>query len=390
MAVSPAAHAQDSTTPVPIGMVLSKQGNFADVGRDGARGAMLAIDDAGGKVLGRPIKLVWYDDPDPQTAQQNMSKLIDAEKVVAVLAGTNSASSLAEASVAKRTKIPTVIFTGSAKEITGKDCNRYTFRTYYSANIAARALVPSLMPHGKKWYFVVPNYAAGLDAYQGMKQELVHQNGEEVGMDRVPVGTSDFSSFILKIRDAKPDVVAMTLTGLDIDNFLKQWAQYGMKDKIPVADPFMNDSSLWSLSTENVTGTYAMIWQYADPQNSPMEKRMIVAYRKKYGSPPTLNAWEGWMSMRAIIDAINGAKSTDSKAIVQQFETIKWTDREPASYYRAWDHQFIHPLLIVQARPPKTEKWDVVDVVKRVPTKGDDVEKLFGDKAEVGCNMPDF
>ncbi|MGI4812661.1 MAG: ABC transporter substrate-binding protein [Janthinobacterium lividum] len=384
------AHAQDANAPVPIGMVLSKQGNFADVGTSGARGAMIAIDEAGGKVLGRPIKLTWYDDPDPQTAQQNMSKLIDSEKVVAVVGGTNSASSLGEAAVAKHSKIPTVIFTGSAKEITGKDCNRYTFRTYYSANIASRAIVAPMMSHGKRWYFLTPNYAAGADAYAAMKTELLKRGGQEIENDRIPVGSSDYSSVILKIRDAKPDVVALSLTGLDTDNFLKQWAQYGMKDKIPLADPFMNDTSLWSLAPENVTGTYATIWQYADPQNSEPEKRMVAAYRKKYGSPPSINVWEGWTSMRVIIDAINAAKSTEPAAIVHQLETLKWTDREPAAYYRAWDHQYIHPLLIVQGHPPKTEKWDVLSVVQRVPGKGDDIEQLFGDKTEVGCHMDEL
>ncbi|MGI4814345.1 MAG: ABC transporter substrate-binding protein, partial [Janthinobacterium lividum] len=117
---STSAMAQDANAPIAIGMVLSKQGVFSDIGRDGARGAMLAVDDVDAKVLGRPIKVIWYDDTDPQTAQQNMIKLIDHDKVVAVVGGVNSASSLAEGSVAKQNKIPLVVIVGSATEITGK------------------------------------------------------------------------------------------------------------------------------------------------------------------------------------------------------------------------------------------------------------------------------
>ncbi|MGI4812663.1 MAG: ABC transporter substrate-binding protein [Janthinobacterium lividum] len=381
------AMAQDNS-PIPIGMVMSKQGVFADVGRDGARGAMMAIDDVGSKINGRPVKLIWYDDPDPQSAQQNTQKLIDNEKVVAIMGGTNSASSLAESSVAKNSKIPVVIMTGSATELTGKSCNRYTFRTYYSAGVAARALVPELIKKGKKWYFLAPNYAAGLDAYTGMKGQLDKMGGTEVGYDKLPVGTTDFSSFILKIRQANPDVVGFSFAGLDIDNFLKQWAQYGMKDKIPVGDPFLSESSLWALDKDSATGTYAKIWQYTDPSLSPAEKKFAAAYRAKYNLPASMVAWEGWMSMRAILDAISAGKSTAPASIVHQLETLQWHDTKIPSYYRAWDHQFIHPLLIVNARAPKaSDKYDLLDIEKSVPESAADIEKIFGTQAEVGCHM---
>ncbi|MGI4812662.1 MAG: ABC transporter substrate-binding protein [Janthinobacterium lividum] len=386
VAAAPAL-AQDNS-PIPIGIVMSKQGVFADVGRDGARGAMMAVDDVDSKIDGRPVKLIWYDDPDPQSAQQNTQKLIDNEKVVAIMGGTNSASSLAEASVAKRSKIPLIIMTGSATEITGKSCNRYTFRTYFSAGVAARALVPELIKKGKKWYFLAPNYAAGQDAYAGMKGQLDKMGGTEVGYDKLPLGTTDFSSFILKIRDAKPDVVAFSFAGLDIDNFLKQWAQYGMKDKIPVGDPFMSESSLWALDKDSATGTYAKIWQYTDPNLSPAEKKFVTAYRAKYNLPPSMVSWEGWMTMRAILDSIRTGKSTSPASIVHQLETLQWHDTKLPSYYRAWDHQFIHPLLIVNARAPKaSDKYDLLDIEKSVPETSADVEKIFGSQAEVGCNM---
>ncbi|MGI4814281.1 MAG: ABC transporter substrate-binding protein [Janthinobacterium lividum] len=378
--------AQDSA-PINIGMVLAKQGVFAEIGRDGARGAMLAVDDVDSKVNGRLVKVIWYDDPDPQSAQQNTSKLIDSDKVVAVVGGLNSASSLAEASVAKRAKIPLMVITGSAREITGKDCNRYTFRAYFTAQVAARALVPELIKKGKRWYFLSPNYATGVDAYNSMKEELVKLGGTEVGADKVPLGTSDYSSFILKIREAKPDVVAFSLTGIDIDNFLKQWSQYGMKDKIPVGDPYLSESSVWSLNKGSATGTYVKIWQYSDPDLSPIERKFAADYRAKYGMPASMVAWDGWMSMRMILDAIRAGKSTDPASIVHQLETLKWSDRKTPSYFRPWDHQFIHPVVVVNAHEPKADKWDLLDIVKTVPEKVEDNDKIFGTKAEVGCEM---
>ncbi|MGI4814019.1 MAG: ABC transporter substrate-binding protein [Janthinobacterium lividum] len=390
LAVAPRLATAQDQSPVKIGMVLAKQGVFAEIGRDSARGAMMAVVESGSKVDGRPVQLIWYDDPDPQTAQQNTSKLIDSEKVVAIIGGLNSASALAEASVVKREKIPLVVIAGATAAITGKSCNRYTFRTYPSVAVTSRAIVPGLMTNGKRWYFLAPNYAAGQEAYAGMRSQFDKLGGTEVGYDKLPLGTNDFSSFILKIRETHPDVVAYALTGLDIDNFLKQWAQYGMKGKVPVGNPFVSESSLWPLDKDALTGTTAMVWQYSDPKNSLAEKTFTASYRKKYDVPPSLNAWAGWKSMHAILDAIGAGKSTDAASIVRQLETIKWQDHGFPSYYRSWDHQFVHPLLIVEARAPKTDKWDVVEIRQTLPAAGGDVDALFGSRAEVGCHMDEL
>ncbi|MGI4816039.1 MAG: ABC transporter substrate-binding protein [Janthinobacterium lividum] len=387
---APALAQTPDASPVKIGMVLSKQGSFGDIGQEAARGAMMAVDDLAGKVLGRPINVLWYDDPDPQTAQQNMSKLIDSDKVVAILGGTNSASSLAESAVAKRGKTPTIIVIASAKEITGRLCNRYTFRTYYAADVASRALVPALAAKGKKWYFLMQNYAAGQDAYTSMKGALTKIGGEEVGYDKLPIGTADFSSYILKIRQAAPDVVALGLAGSDLSPFLKQYAQYGMKDKIPVGSPFMSETAIWSLDKSSVTGTYTALWEADDPANPPSERKFAEQYKQKFGGQATTVAWEGWHSMHAILSAIDSGKSTDAGSIVRQMETTKAHDRSIATYYRAWDHQFIHPLLILDAHAPKKDKYDMLSITRSVPDKDADVDAVFGTQAEVGCQMGDL
>ncbi|MGI4815536.1 MAG: ABC transporter substrate-binding protein [Janthinobacterium lividum] len=378
------------TAPVSIGLVLAKQGNFGELGTEAERGVMLAAEQVNSKVLGRPIQVTWYDDPDPQTAQQNMAKLADSQHVVGIIAGNSSASALAETAVAKRIKIPTIIAVASAKDVTGAQCNRYTFRTYYPADVATRAFVPAMMEKGRKWYFLTPNYAAGHDAYAAMKTDLVARGGTEVANDLLPVGTTDFSSLILKIRQADPDVVAVSFSGADLTNFLKQYAQYKMPAHIAIGSPFFGESSFWAIDKDASTGRYTTLWLYADPSNPPDERLFAKTYQAKYGSPATLVAWEGWTSMRALLRAIEEAKSTDARAIVGRLESIKWTDRPTPSYYRVWDHQFIHPLSIVDAHPPKRNKWDTFNIVKAVPDPGVDPDSIFGAKAQSACAMDDF
>ncbi|MGI4812689.1 MAG: ABC transporter substrate-binding protein [Janthinobacterium lividum] len=389
LAAQAQAQAQ-ATTPISIGLLLPKQGVLGEVGEDSARGAMLALDDVHGKALNRPVKLVWLDDPNPQAAQENFSKLLDNEHVAAVVGGSGSASALAEAALATRRKTPLMIVTGGATELTGKNCSRYTFRTFSPIQVESRALSKPLLAQGKKWYFLIPDYATGYDTYKYMKAELVKAGGQDLGMDKVPLSATDFGSFILKIRQAKPDVVAVGLVGDGYVSFLKQWQQYGMAGKIPVGDPSITDSMFWALEPNALTGTYVKLWDYKDPANPPAEQKFTADYRAKYGIPPSSVVWSGWMSMHAVLAAIEAGKSTDSASIVHQLETLQWHDRKVTSYYRPWDHQFIHPIAIAVAHAPKADKWDVMSVSQSIPDDNSQVDAIFGTRAEVGCQMGDL
>ncbi|MGI4813504.1 MAG: ABC transporter substrate-binding protein [Janthinobacterium lividum] len=378
------------TSPIPVGLVLAKQGNFAELGEDGAHGAMLALKDAGGSVLGRPVKLIWADEASPQAAQQNMSRLIEEDKIVAVVGGTNSATALAISALAKRAKVPTIVVSAASQNLTGKECNRYTFRSQVTVPVAARALAPSLLLKGKRWYFVAANYAFGQEVYDAMKAPLLQAGGTEVGVDRPPLGTSDFSSFILKIRQANPDVIVSGVVGNDFNNLAKQYAQYGMQKRSLLAGPVIFDSAVWTLGADSATGLYGKNWYYADPQNPPEEVRMVKEWTAQYGRPPSDVAWEGWMSMRMLLLAIGQAKTTDGPAIVKALETIKVSGGALPAYYRSWDHQFIHQILVVEAGAPKRDKWERLTIEKRVPENVAGIDALYGTPEQIGCKMDEY
>ncbi len=386
--VAPSVHAQVSSAPIKIGVVSAKQGVFAESGVAAANGARLALEQAGSKVLGRTIDLLWYDEPNPQAAQQNMTKLIEEDKVSLVVGGSNSASALAMASVAKRAKVPLIVTAGAAREITGKECNRYTFRTQLTVPVGARALAPVLLEQGKKWYFLSASYALGQDIYGSMKSALQQAGGEELGYDPVPVGTTDFSSFLLKVRQKNPSAIVAGMGGNDLNNLLKQMAEFGMKDRIAVASTVVTDLAMWSVGSEAAAGIYAKHWHYSNATNSTEEKQFISAWQSKYGKPPAVEAWQGWMSMRMALAAIEQAKSTNGPAVVKALETLKLGGSSLPAYYREWDHQFVHPVLIVKGRAPTaTDKWDMFELVRKVPANAGELDALYGSKAEVGCTL---
>ncbi|SDR50780.1 amino acid/amide ABC transporter substrate-binding protein, HAAT family [Paraburkholderia fungorum] len=376
------------TDPVRIGLIYSKQGPGASIGQFLERGSEIALEQAGGKVLGRPVELVWLDEPNPQVSQQNMQKLVDENKVVAVVGGNYSSSALAMMSVANRAKVPLILPGAAASEITGKDCSRYTFRTQATVPVQIGGVMPYLSQIGKKVYFLTPSYAFGQDILRSARSRLKENGMTEVGVDEVPVNTADYSSYILKIRQAKPDVVLGGLVGGDFSNFLKQWNEMGMKDKIPYVAVAVTDTDFWDVGPQASAGIYVKPWYYNNPKNTAAEKQFTADFEKKYGRPPSDKAWSGWIAMRSLLESINAAKATDSKSIVTQLEKWKNTDGAFPFYFRDWDHQLVRPSVVVRVKSKITDKYDFFDVVRDTSNSAADTEKAFGDRQQVGCNMP--
>jgi branched-chain amino acid transport system substrate-binding protein len=387
LATGGVAYARD-TGPIRIGLVFPKQGPGASIGEFLQRGSELAVEQAGRKVLGRPIELVWLDEPNPQVAQQNMQRLVDENKVVAVLGGNYSSSALAMMTVANREKIPLILPGAAASEITGKSCSKYTFRTQATVPVQLRGAMPYVAQLGKKIYFITPSYAYGQDVLRSARGMLKEFGATEVGVDEVPLNTADYSAYILKIRQAKPDVVIGGLIGGDFSSFLKQWNEMGMKDKIPYVSIAITDTDFWNVGPQASSGIYVKPWYYNDPKNTAAEKQMTAEFEKKYGRPPSDKSWSAWIGMRSLLEAMTAAKSTDSKAVVAALEKWKNTEGDFAYSYRDWDHQMVKPAVIVGVKKQITDKWDFFDVLKPTSATEADTARAFGTKEEIGCVMP--
>ncbi len=379
-----AALAQDDG-PIRIGLVLAKTGPFAESGSNEANGAQLALQQAGGKVMGHRAEVVWLDEPSPQSAQQNFSRLVEEYKVSAIIGGSNSASSLSMESVATRTKTPLLVVAGAAREITGKECNRYTFRTQLTIPVGSRAIAPIVLEKGKKWYFLSAAYALGQDTYASMSALLKAAGGQEVGRDDVPVNTSDYSSFLLKIRTAKPDAVIVGIGGVDFNNLLKQWNEFGFKDKIAIAAPVVTDAAMWAVGPSAAVGIYAKQWHYSDPSNSADEDEFVKLWTARVKRPPPSEAWQGWLTMRMLLAAIEQSKATDGPSIVKALESLRLQAGGLPIYYRSWDHQLIRGVKVLEGRAPEGDQWDMMKLLRTVPQSAADLDPMYGSQAEIGC-----
>ena len=261
--------AAQSKQPIKIGILLPKSGTYTVQGENGHNGALLAVEDFGGSVLGRPIQLIWEDESTPQASVQRMRKMIEVDKVVAVDGGISSGNILAMMPVALQNKILLMASGPNASEITGKDCNKYTFRVDLPNHVTVQTIFPSLWQEGKtkRWYLLSASYAWGVDADNQMRAQLKKVDPKHVivGQDQAPLGTNDFSAFLLKMRAGNPQVAWVTFGGSDLTSFLKQFQGIGMIGKVVVSSPIVNDSDLWAAGPESSTGVYPKIWNYTSP-----------------------------------------------------------------------------------------------------------------------------
>jgi branched-chain amino acid transport system substrate-binding protein len=390
LCLASAAAAQE---PIKIGVLLPKSGTYTVQGENGHNGAMLAVQDFGGKVLGRPVQLIWEDESNPKDSVQRMQKMIEVDKVVAIDGGINSGDILAMMPVALQNKILLMASGPNATEITGKDCNRYTFRVDLPSHVTVRAIFPSLSDNGKnkRWYFLSASYAWGIDSYNQMKDYLKDKDPSAVivGQDQAPLGTTDFSAYLLKLRSGNPQVAWVTFGGSDLTNFLKQFQGIGMKGKVLISSPVVNDSDLWAAGPQAATGIYPKLWNYTGPYNTPKSQAFAKQYQAQFGAPPEVEGWQDWFGMTAILTAIQKTGSTDSKKLVAFLEGYKFEGfKDMPIYFRSWDHQLVQPVIVARVKQNITDKYDYFDILDQFPKGGaKELDAFYGSKQEVGCNL---
>jgi branched-chain amino acid transport system substrate-binding protein len=379
---------------IRIGHLTPLTGFLGPLGEYAVMGVNLAVEEINGAggVMGRKIELIAEDSVNPQTASTKAARLIERDKVVAIIGEISSASGLAIAQVAQRNK--TLFFnTGcNSDELRGKACNRYMFHTEAANTMyvyaCGQALLRDGMVKGKKWYSLTADYAFGHDLLKAAKRFMQANGGEFAADELVPTDAADFSAYLLKIRNAKPDIVVSNLAGAQITNFMKQYMEYGLP--FPVAGFGFDTAVAWGAGKGNVTGIWPLVW---DSQvKSASAQKFTAAFTKKYGKPPENQAWGDYMSTKHVAQAMNELKTTDSSKIAEHLEKGARFDVMKAreGYYRNWDHQLMQEMYTVKFKPAAEvkDKWDLFTLSAPVPAATQSLEVIAPTRDDNNCTMP--
>src|SRR5689334_539166 len=234
---SPFIIAARGETPVKIGMVDPFTGVYAAIAQSEADGAKLAIEHINkkGGILGREAQLLLEDSAnDVGTGVQKTRKLIDRDQVNCIIGDVNSGIALAMAGVTSEKKVLHIVSGGHTDVITGKDCHWNVFRVCNTTTMGVNAIADTLMEKfGKKWYFLTPDYAYGHSVQAAFVKRLKAAGGEFAG-DLVPLGTTEYSAYLIKARAYGPKVLINVMGGGDQVNSLKQFTQFGLDKQMAV------------------------------------------------------------------------------------------------------------------------------------------------------------
>lgn len=358
-------------TPVRIGVIDPLTGTYAALGGNQVRGAKLALSqiNAKGGILGREVKLLIEDSAaSVGTSVQKAHKLINQDKVSFLMGTVSSAVSLAVAQTANQAGKVFMVSGGHTDSVTGSRCSWNTFRVCTTTWMLAAGNSKTIADKfGKRWYFLTPDYAFGHTEQQGYAKQLEAMGGTVLGNALAPLGTTDFSSYLIKIEAAKPDVLIVLSAGNDLVNALKQAVQFGLDKKMTIAGGLQELENVRALPPEARFGWWTFEWWWDQP-NVPHVAKFVAEYRKRYNDYPTARSWFGFTALHSLALGANRAKTLDSIKVARAIEGLVLPPEvalEPHSpFFRAGDHQLMadeFPGQVVDGKYPNLFK--VADVI---------------------------
>src|SRR3974390_2055561 len=355
--VSPFVITVRAADAIKIGMVDPLTGAYAAVANNEVIGAKLAVEqiNAKGGVLGRPLELLVEDSAnDVGTGVQKTRKLIDRDQVQFIIGDVNSGIAQAMAQVTAEKKVLHVVSGGHTDGITGKDCKWNVYRVCNTTRAEANSVSELLFTkYGKKWHFITPDYAFGHTLQQAGLANLQKLGGTMTGNELTPLGTTDFSAYLIKARAANPDVLLVLPQGSDMVNCLKQVAQFGIEKQMHVAGLQQELESLEAMPPEARGGIWMFEWYWKQP-NVPGVDKFVADIRKvNSGKVPTARHWFGYTSVHTLAGVANKEKTLDAKKLAEAlggYELPPHIKLQPNKcYYRKGDHQLITSSFVGEA-----------------------------------------
>jgi branched-chain amino acid transport system substrate-binding protein len=367
---------------VVIGDIDDMSGPYADViGAGGVEAIKMAIADFGGTALGQPIEVLTFDHQNkPALASQKIREWADTDGLTMQLGGSNTGVSLAIAPVSKEKKIPFFAIGAAGASLTGKDCTPYMIHYGYDTTALANGTAKTIVEEGgKSWFFLTADYAFGTQLENAAASVVKGNGGTVVGDVRVPLGTSDFSSFLLQAQSSGAQVLALANAGADTSNSLKAASEFGLtKTMRPAALlVFLTDVHAVGLDiAQGLVLTTAWYWNMNDTTRG-----FANQFFEKTKKMPTFSQAAYYSATLTYLNAVKAVGTTDPDKIIEQLHKTKVNDIFVKDGVIRPDGLLEHDMYIVQVKTPSESKgdWDFYKILKTM--KGDEAYGKLTDSA---------
>jgi len=368
------AHAADKP-PVKIGILTDMSGTYAGMGGAGSvAAAQLAIDDClAAECKGMKIDLVSADNQNKaDVGAARAREWFDQQKVDVIIAGTNSATSLAMAAVAAEKKKPFIAVGAGSSDLTNAQCSPYTVHYAYDTVALARGTGSAVVKDGgKSWFFLTADYAFGHALERDTMAVVKAAGGEVKGQVRAPLGASDFSSFLLQAQSSKAQILGMANAGGDTINTVKAANEFGVTQTMKLAGLLVFINDVHSLGLDATKGMYLTDGWYWD--QSDASRAWSKKFESKVGRKPSMLQAGDYSSAMFYLNAVKATGSDNGDDVMKWMKSNKVNDFFAQGGVVREDGRMVHDMYLMQVKTPAESKgpWDYYKVVATLP--GDEV-----------------
>lgn len=364
------AHSQDNQ-PFRLGAIVDMTGVYSAHGGPGMVTAVkMAVEDFGGKVLGRPIEVLSADYQNKVDITATRAReWYDREKVSAIIESTDSASALALQALGQEKKRVT-IFAGSAtSNLTGKSCSpygvHYVYDTYALAHGTGRAVTRA---GGNTWFFITADYAFGHSLERDTKAVIEENGGKVLGQIRAPLSSPDFSSYLLQAQASRAKVIGLANAGTDTQNSVRQASEFGITQggqALATLLVFLHDIKGMGLqAAQGLQFTTGFYWDRNDET-----RKWSQRYFERQKSMPSMVQAGAYSATLHYLNAVQAVGSDDADAVSAKMKETPINDFYAKNGKIRADGRMVYDMYLAQAKTPGESKsdWDLLKILDTIP-----------------------
>lgn len=367
-----AALAQDAK-PLRIGIIDDLSGpNSGNSGPGTVESARMAIEDFGGKVLGRPIELmVATDENKPDIAVAIAQKWFDQDDVRLITGLASSNSALAVQNVTRQADRISIVSAAASAELTGKGCTENSMHWMFDTYASAVSLVDGIIQQGgKKWFFITVDVNFGRDMQANATRFVTEKGGEVVGSVAHPLGNLDFSSAVLAAQASGADVIALAQAGADLENTIKATSEFGvLQGGQKLALFFLQTAQVESIGQATTKGliTPTPFFPRLNEQTLEWTKRFVQ--RVPGGRVPTANQANAYGAVTHYLKAVEAAGTDETSAVLAKMRELPINDMMTNGGVIREDGRVLRDLYIVEVKDPSEAQgdYDYFKVLTTIP-----------------------
>lgn len=344
-------------SPVKIGVLGDFTGPYGDLsGKGSVEAARMAIEDFGGRALGKPIELVFADHQNKTDVGGAIARRwYDAENVDMITDLTNSSVAIAVQGISKEKRKINLVTSTATTALTNKECSpwgvHWTFDSYGLSNGTARAMVEG---GSKKWFFITADYAFGHNLEAVAARIVKEMGGAVVGRSLHPLNTADFSAQLIQAQSSGADVIALANAGTDTSNAVKQANEFGItkKQKLAALLVFLTDVHAMGLkSAQGLIFTEAFYWD-----QTPETRAWAERFFKRHGAMPSMVHAGTYSSVTHYLRGVRAANTKDSDAVMGKMREMPVDDFVFKGGRIRPDGRLDHNMYLYQVKAPAESK----------------------------------